>query len=690
MTDSRRTRCAPQLLFAAWLGLAACSHTGARAIDRDPGGSLAEQLAQVADCEARRDDGDGQLEALALRGEPGARRAALRALGRLAGHEPAERVLEALSAACADPVAAVRAEAAFALGLHGSVEGLAPLERLAADPDTGVRARAIAALSRIPDTRARALVAAALRDPAPEARRAAAEGLARFDPGADDFAAHATALAGALAAAEDDPEDLWRLLHAHARWKTGALRSECVAAAAHPDARVRIHAVQGLATGAHDAGSRDALSRALADADPRVAQEAALAARANPDAALVDALLGACAASQSSTRASALEALGALGARLPAPLDDEGSEDEDGEASPAPTRARLEAALDKARLDASPTVRGARLEALARMSGDESAPALDLARLDPDPVVRAAAARAAALLGPTRGTALATRLAADANLRVATTAAESLGAWSSDEARAAATKLLGHPDPGVRLATMGALAKIADSADEGAILACATTTPGAIGAEVAQVALDCAAKLGSRRIAERLATHPNDFVARKAARLLRERFGVVAAPDRVREAWRGKITELDLPRGARILTNRGVLELVLHGDESPMHVHNFAMLAGSGAYDGLTFHRVVPDFVVQGGDPRGDGNGGAAWDGGTLRAEPVPRPFVAGSLGMPRNDDPDSGGGQIFLTLRETPHLDWRYANFGSLVDGFDVLQELEVADRILRVELLR
>jgi cyclophilin family peptidyl-prolyl cis-trans isomerase len=57
---------------------------------------------------------------------------------------------------------------------------------------------------------------------------------------------------------------------------------------------------------------------------------------------------------------------------------------------------------------------------------------------------------------------------------------------------------------------------------------------------------------------------------------------------------------------------------------------------------------------------------------------------------MPRNDDPDSGGGQIFLTLRETPHLDWRYANFGSLVDGFDVLQQLEVADRILRVELLR
>jgi cyclophilin family peptidyl-prolyl cis-trans isomerase len=121
-----------------------------------------------------------------------------------------------------------------------------------------------------------------------------------------------------------------------------------------------------------------------------------------------------------------------------------------------------------------------------------------------------------------------------------------------------------------------------------------------------------------------------------------------------------------------------------------MHVHNFAKLAARGAYDGLTFHRVVSDFVVQGGDPRGDGNGGEAWDGGSLRAEPTPRPFLRGSLGMPRNDDPDSGGGQIFLTLRETPHLDWRYANFGDLVAGFDVLERIEVGDRILGVELLR
>ncbi|MEY2747913.1 MAG: putative peptidyl-prolyl cis-trans isomerase, partial [Planctomycetota bacterium] len=583
----------------------------------------------------------------------------------------------------------VRAEAAFALGLHGTVECLPPLERLADDRVEWVRARAVAALSRIPDARARRRVASALADEEPRVRREAAEGLARFDRSASDFAEHAGALARAVDAARDEPELLWRLLHAHARWRTGALRAACVAGAAHPDARVRLHAVQGLSSGAHDDASRAALSRALADEEPRVAQEAALAARANPDVALLDALVAACAASSASTRASALEALGALGALLPAHLDDEAIEGPRDD-QPIPARRRVEAALDKARLDSSPTVRGARLEAWARMAGDDAAPLLDLARLDPDPVVRAGAARAAALLGARRGVPLAAQLAADANLRVATTAAEALGSWSTDEAREVALQLLGHPDPGVRLATMGALAKIAEPGCEGAILACAATTPGPIGAEVAQVALDCAAKLGSPLVAERLAAHGDDFVARKAARLLDERFGGRKPVARDPKPWRGPVVELDLPRGARIATARGVLELALHGDEAPLHVHNFAKLAARGAYDGLSFHRVVPDFVVQGGDPRGDGNGGEAWDGGSLRAEPTPRPFLRGSLGMPRNDDPDSGGGQIFLTLRETPHLDWRYANFGSLVAGFDALERIEVGDRILRVELLR
>jgi cyclophilin family peptidyl-prolyl cis-trans isomerase len=109
-------------------------------------------------------------------------------------------------------------------------------------------------------------------------------------------------------------------------------------------------------------------------------------------------------------------------------------------------------------------------------------------------------------------------------------------------------------------------------------------------------------------------------------------------------------------------------------------------LARRGHYDGTPFHRVVPDFVVQGGDRRGDGNGGTTWRGDALRGEFGPRPFRRGSLGMPRNDDPDSGGSQVFVCHRETPHLDGRYTLFGELVEGWDVLDALDVGDRILAV----
>jgi cyclophilin family peptidyl-prolyl cis-trans isomerase len=124
-------------------------------------------------------------------------------------------------------------------------------------------------------------------------------------------------------------------------------------------------------------------------------------------------------------------------------------------------------------------------------------------------------------------------------------------------------------------------------------------------------------------------------------------------------------------------------------DETPVHVFNFLELARRGFYDGTTFHRIVPDFVIQGGDPRGDGNGGKTWSGESLRGEFTPRKFLRGSLGMPRNDDPDSGGSQIFVTHRETPHLDGRYTLFGELREGFDVLDKIELGDVIRSVRIL-
>ena len=117
-----------------------------------------------------------------------------------------------------------------------------------------------------------------------------------------------------------------------------------------------------------------------------------------------------------------------------------------------------------------------------------------------------------------------------------------------------------------------------------------------------------------------------------------------------------------------------------------MHVYSFLELARRGTFEGLRFHRVVPDFVVQGGDPRGDGNGGQSWRGEPLRHELSELGFIEGSLGMPRNDDLESGGGQLFVTHRPTPHLDGRYTIFGELRSGSSVLDSIERGDRILMV----
>jgi peptidyl-prolyl cis-trans isomerase B (cyclophilin B) len=135
-----------------------------------------------------------------------------------------------------------------------------------------------------------------------------------------------------------------------------------------------------------------------------------------------------------------------------------------------------------------------------------------------------------------------------------------------------------------------------------------------------------------------------------------------------------------------IATDKGDIVLRLDAGLAPTTVNNFVVNARNGFYDGLTFHRVVPDFVIQGGDYRGDGNGGRSWNGRSLPGEFTPRPYVRGSLGMPRNDDPDSGGSQIFVSHRPTPHLDGRYTLFGELRSGGEVLDRIEIGDRILAV----
>lgn len=133
-------------------------------------------------------------------------------------------------------------------------------------------------------------------------------------------------------------------------------------------------------------------------------------------------------------------------------------------------------------------------------------------------------------------------------------------------------------------------------------------------------------------------------------------------------------------------TDRGTLVLRLDRVLAPVHVASFLSLAEAGFYDGLDVHRVVPNFVAQGLDPRGDGWGTG---GRRLPDEFGPRPFLSGTLGMPHSGRPHTGGCQIFLTHLPTPHLDGAYTVFGQLEDGGDVLQSLQIGDVVRSVRRL-
>jgi cyclophilin family peptidyl-prolyl cis-trans isomerase len=135
---------------------------------------------------------------------------------------------------------------------------------------------------------------------------------------------------------------------------------------------------------------------------------------------------------------------------------------------------------------------------------------------------------------------------------------------------------------------------------------------------------------------------------------------------------------------ARIETERGVIELVLFPAEAPVTVHNFVALARRHYFDGQRFHRVVPNFVIQAGDPRGDGNGGPGY---AIRDELNPHRYVRGTLGMALSG-PNTGGSQFFVTHAPQPHLDGGYTVFGQLRAGGEVLDRIVQGDRIVRITI--
>ena len=142
---------------------------------------------------------------------------------------------------------------------------------------------------------------------------------------------------------------------------------------------------------------------------------------------------------------------------------------------------------------------------------------------------------------------------------------------------------------------------------------------------------------------------------------------------------------------AVITTSRGAIECELFAKEAPLSVTNFMNLAEGGFYNGLTFHRVVPDFVVQGGDPDGTGAGGPGY---TIPAEIHPtHKHAKGALAWARTGDevnPErrSSGSQFYITLEPTPFLDGQYTVFGQTTSGQDVVAQIQMGDTIESIEV--
>lgn len=137
---------------------------------------------------------------------------------------------------------------------------------------------------------------------------------------------------------------------------------------------------------------------------------------------------------------------------------------------------------------------------------------------------------------------------------------------------------------------------------------------------------------------------------------------------------------------AVLQTTRGKIKFKFYSKDAPITSRRIAELIDQKFYNGLVFHRVVPGFVVQTGDPTGNGTGGS---GKKLPPEFNPRTHKLGTVALARASDPQSGDSQFYITLGDHPRLDGHYTVFGQVVEGFDVLQDLQVGDQITTLSLM-
>lgn len=617
----------------------------------------------------------------------------------------------------ADP--RLRRRAAIAIGRVGLADGVEPLLARLDDPDPDVRTMVAFALGLIGDRRAGdALVRALVNDPDARVRGRAADALGRLGD-----AQHAAAIAqlargvmdsGALAGIADDelgyplaPEvEAFRLAlyalvrlkayeplanavldssgQARSRWWPVAYALQRIEDPRAVPALLGLTESRGADTAAFAARGLGQLKEPkgvepllrLVDPTARPARVVAQAARAlgqiaDPRAADTLVRLVRDPKGDDNVRLEAVVALGQIGGK------------------PA-----TEAIVDHV-ASPWPPMRAAALRALANVDPESFFTVLSGLDLDPSWMVRAELAALFATLDPARALPAIRLLWNDGDPRVKGAALSALAAVKAPDLPAQVQAALSADAEVLRTAAINVIAreKLADAAPM--LRDAYERAKRDKGFDARAAALEALTALGadaSRPLLVEALRDPEWAVRRKAADLLRTLDPAAdvsstrpAPTSRPREAYADPaLVAPPFSPQAYLDTARGTIQLELDVINAPLTTQNFVRLAREGFFNGVTFHRVVPNFVVQGGDPGGDGEGGPGY---AIRDELSDVPYLRGTLGMALSWA-DTGGSQFFVTHGPQPHLDGRYAVFGRVVSGMEIVDQLRRGDVIDRVRI--
>jgi cyclophilin family peptidyl-prolyl cis-trans isomerase/HEAT repeat protein len=632
-------------------------------------GARAENMvAAVVSAELGRRYDDALFRNAATDKSPLVRVAAARAAGRIRD----VRALAWLLPLMRDDEGRVRRASLFALGQIGSPDVVIPLRAALGELSDNDLAVAVEALGKTNDPRAVPTTTALLTHESAAVRQAAALALFRL---AD--ASAVAELIGALQT-EREPESRWRQVYAISRLLRAKAAQAKTLVAGQPEWTAPLRAATGddrpffertyaaRALGALE-GQSEFLLALTADPDPRVVVSAVRALATSPQARQEDALVALVAREDDMVRESVVDALERWGDQVTATWKS---------ALPSLTgRLRLRALVALAAAGEPVAADGGFAREPDRAELDEEyawsvVPYLPAGQERPDP------AKLKTIAG------MHAALASCGNEKVPLP-------WALDVIRT----LIAVDDFTVQAVAVGTLAERGAKSEVPLIVRTARNASGPEWMDVPMVAAGALARLGVYDPwLDEAARDPNRFVL-DAAREALTKLERPLPPERPLGGFelRGHDTASVLRaaeelQGARVRfhTSRGVMTMVLLPDEAPAHCVNLAQLVTSGFYDNKRWHRFVPNFVIQGGCPRGDGWGGPGY---TVPDEIGTRPYVRGTVGMPKAGD-DTGGCQLFITHLPTPHLDGRYTVFAQVIEGFDVIDRIRIGDRIEKATL--